>query len=379
MKKYSIFLILFITLLFTGCPGGEDEGGNSEGENKSGSENKIDMKSAKEFMDNYMRYVIKMDTDVMKSFYTPKLKEQIKDVAKASNPHPVGYSIGGGEGKEKKAEYTVSIFNAYTGSPYFSSDTYKYTVVMEDGKMLIDSISKDKVMELFGKGKVLFMKEGSKVEGKYVISLDELPTYASPQSSPEVKLPIPRDAFGPCALSPDNKSIIFTSVGKDSFIAMGELEEEDKSTMNQRAEGGDKNKQGGDKKGGGEQGGQEKGKEQEQQKAKIKMNPIDLYPDTKINVLVLSPDGKTLAVETAPVGGQSQLKLYKSDKGEGLEAQKIKNNFRPDRFSLSNPYFTSPTAIVFTVKAIDGAQDEEKELEGEWIYDIKAETLKQSK
>ncbi|TDT63373.1 hypothetical protein [Fonticella tunisiensis] len=386
MKKLALILVLVMSIFFTACPGPEEEGEKGEGTNNVQTK-EINMQSAKEFMDNYMRYVIKMDMDVMRSFYTKRFREQIKDIPKTNNPHPIGYSVGEGENKGENGEFTVKIFNGSTGSPYYSSDTYKYKIVMEDGKMLIDDITKEKEVEVYGKGKNLLMKEGGDVEERYILSVDELPSYASPLASPERKLAVSKDGLGPCALSPDERSIVITSTGKNSLVVTGEFQEAESAMKQQEGDkktGGKEDKKGG--KGEEENGGKEEDKEEKQdidknilQKAEVKLNPVDVYVDAKINTITFSPDGKIFAVQIAPVGGLDQIKLYRSDKGEPIKTYKINTNFRSDRFSLTNPYFTSPEALSFTVTAVSGAQAEESALEGEWSYDIKSDNLKKTR
>lgn len=392
MKKLLVLPIIIFLVFSTGCPDKSDNSPKNS-ENKT-QVMKIDPKSAKSFMENYMGYVLKRDTGAMKSFYSPELKDKIRDIPVQSNPHPVGFKLGEGESKEKNVEFKVHIYNAFTGSPYYSDDSLKYTVTMNNGKMYIDKIEKDKTtVEVYSKGGTLYKKEGDKVIGDYIVSLQDLPDYGIPRytSSPEQKFPIPKQSFGPCAISPDGKSIVITSTEKHSFLALvegGGGKEQgkgtEKETMNMQP--GEKKQGGGGKEqaGGGEesqQGQQTQESPSEKELERVKnqtVKPIDFLLDTKVNLITFSPNGKMFAVEYLPQGKLTNILVYKGEGGDVIET-KINKQFRPDRFSITNPYFSSEDKLVFTVEPVRDATKEEQSQGGTWNYDMKEEKLSKIK
>jgi hypothetical protein len=141
---------------------------------------------------------------------------------------------------------------------------------------------------------------------------------------------------------------------------------------------------GGSKGGGGGKGGQPSQGEGEQQggqqqgKSNVSLKPIDLYFNTKINSIILSPDGKMMAVEFIPASGLNRVKLYKGEEGEPVDAD-IDKHFREDRFSITKIYFVSEDKLMFTVEPIAAATPEEQTLRGDWTYDIKGNKVKQVK
>jgi hypothetical protein len=382
MKKILAIALMFLMIIASGCPGPERDKPQDDDSGKKEVMN-IDMKAAKEFMDNYMRYVLKRDIGAMKSFYSSKIKSEIRDVPQIENPHPIAYKLEEGENKEKNAEFKAHIYNGYTGEPYFSDDTFKYTVTMDNGRMVIDKIEKESSIEIFKKGKALYKREGDKAKGQYAISIQDLPYYVVPKGalSPEQKFPAPREEFGPCALSPDGKSMVITSTGPQTLLAMVKWEEnEEQSAMSQQ--GKEKNGQGGgdskeEKDSKEDQGKEEKGNEEQQNIEKQQnptVKPIDFYFDGKVNMINFSPDGNMFLVEQTMTSGLKQVLVYQSETGEPINLS-IYNLFKKDTFSIVNPYFKSENQMVFTVIPINGATREEQKLKGDYILDIKSQKL----
>ena len=253
MKKILILLIAGM-FVFTGC---------SDKKVQKSDVNKInvmrtDVKAAKVFMNNYMRYVMKKNNGALRSFYGTTVKNRITDIPTSGNPHPIGYSMNEGEEKENKAEFTIRIYSGNTGLPYFSDDEYKYTVAMVKGKMLIDDIMKGKTLELYEKDKQLYKREGDKLNGTPLLSLKDLPKYAVPKesASPGQKFSTPNKSFGPCAISPDGKTIVISSFDKNSFIGILN-EEESTETVSYTGKKPSGGSQGGSQGGGGQNQSQE--------------------------------------------------------------------------------------------------------------------------
>jgi hypothetical protein len=112
-------------------------------------------------------------------------------------------------------------------------------------------------------------------------------------SLPEQKYPVPKDNFGPCALSPDGKSVIVTSTGGNTFLAKVEAKEEKETSSVQG--GGDSGGAGGSGGSGGSQGGGSEGGQQGQsggKKPEISIKAVDFFFGSKIDSIVFSPDGK---------------------------------------------------------------------------------------
>jgi hypothetical protein len=360
-------------LLAVGCPGGEEQKSN---DNKT-EVKKIDEDAAKEFMDNYMRYMLSGNNVGLKSFYSDEIKEKTSSVPLTTNPSPVGFKLEEGETKGENIEFTAHVYSASTETPYYADDTNKYTIKINEGKMLIDKIEKKKSIEMFSKGNTIYKKEGDKVEGEPVLVLDDMPLFAAPKGAGEVKYNVPRTSFGPCAISPDNKSFIVSSSGDDnSFIASIKMKDSQEA-INLQVVQGDKQKQGG----GGQEGGaaQTEGQgQQKQSKTNITLKPIDFYINTKITGISFAPNGKMIVVEVVPPGGLTRVNLYKGGEWEPVKTD-IDKHFMKDRFSIKKPYFVEDNKMVFIVEPIKNATSEEQTLKGEWFYDIKGDKISQIK
>jgi hypothetical protein len=366
MKKLMILIILGV-FIFTGCPDKKEQKSDDNKVNVM----RTDVKAAKVFMNNYLRFVMKKNNGALHSFYGSAVKKRITDIPETGNPHPIGYSMNEGEQKEKKAEFTVHIYSGNTGMPYFSDDEYKYTVAMEKGKMRIDDITSGKSLELYEKDKQLYKKEGDKINGKPLLSLKDLPKYAVPKesASPGQKFLTPNKTFGPCAIAPDGKTIVITSFDINSFIGIVN-EEESKETMEPSGGG-----QGGSSQGGGQ--GQSKGGGQQNAapSTTVSLTAVDLYFSSKINNVNFSNDGKMIVTEYTSNHRPSRLQVYDSKSGEPVAISTDKQ-FNPNRFALIDPYFEAPNELVFTVIPIKNATPEEKKYKGDWKLDIKKGEMK---
>lgn len=375
MKKFMV-IALSLTLLFaSGCSQKKEE--NKEKSDNKEQVMKIDSKQAKTFIDNYLRYVLKGDVSVLPSYYTEKLKIAVKDLKMATNPRPVGYSVEEGETDKNRAEFKVTIFNAHDALPYYSADFFKYAVILDKDKMLIDAIDKENSIEIYEQDKTLFKRDKDSGKGTKVFTLKDLPTFVySKESVREQKYQVSKDKFGPCAITQDGKSIAVSSIGKNSYVGYVKIEES-KEAFNETkkiAQGDEKKK---DSSESGEQQGQQQTQEKEEEKIKFTTKDIDYYFDSVINSVIFSPSGQTLVVEIKDKIGMSYINFYKTS-GEKMDL-KLENRFQRGRFSLTKAYFVSDNEVVFSVVPAKDATDEEAKLKGEWTIDLEKGEVNQIK
>lgn len=366
MKRIiAIFLLLSIFFL-AGCPDKNEKSDTNKTEVKS---DKLDKKSAEEFLNNYMFHAMQRDINAMISYYSPKLRENYKELPKQENPRPVAYKI------EKEGfnedEFTVHIFSSYYNFPYFSEDVIKYKIITKDSKLMIDEIKKDKSTEYFAKGNILYKKEDEKSKAEAIISLEDLPNFTSAQNmlTPEQKFKVPKKRFGPCASSPEGGMIVISSIDKDSFLGMVKLEEE---TFKVSQGGGQ-----GQQEGQAAQQAQQEG-QQEEEKREVKIKSIDYFLGKVINLIAFSPDGKRFLVEIEDEKGKKEIKAYNSEDGSSIDMP-LNSQFKGDVFSLRDPFFISEKEFAFSVDVKANATDEEKRLKGDWIFDIENKKFRQIK
>lgn len=384
MKKLKV-LVLILILIFVPSCGAQKE--HKDDDNKVEVKS-VDMKAASNVMSNYMTCVLLGNTAGMNSYYTANYKSKMENVAKVTEPHPVGYKIEQGEGsegdskegssdksnsKESNAKFKVHIYNCYTGKPYFSEDVFSYTMKNDDGKILIDSVERQNSTEIYENDKKIFKRTIDKSDDKSseeeVLSINELPEYVTPEgiSIPEEKVAVPRGAFGPCALSSNGDTIALTSTGENTFLCLVKPNEDSETN----AQGGDEKDSGGsDNKGGQDEGKAKEGAGKAQtKKAKVTITPVDFYFGSKVNNISFSQDGKMFVVEYAKPSGMSKIAAYEENKKE--ISLKLDETFKPDRFSISSPVFSEDGKIQFKVQAVSKATDEEKKMNGYWNVDTK--------
>lgn len=376
MKKFMVIALSLTLLLTSSCSQKKEE--NKEKSDNKEQVMKIDSKQAKTFIDNYLRYVLKGDATVLPSYYTEKLKIAVKDIKMATNPRPVGYTVEEGETDKNKAEFKVTIFNAHDTIPYYSADFFKYAVVLDKDKMLIDAIDKENSIEIYEQDKTLFKRDKDSGKGIKVFTLKDLPTFVySKESVREQKYQVYKDKFGPCAISQDGKSIAVSSIGKNSYVGYVKLEES-KETFNEStkiAQGDEKKKD--SSQSGEEQGQQQQNQQNEEEKIKFTTKDIDYYFDSIINSVIFSPSGKNLVVEIKDKLGMSYINFYKTT-GEKMDL-KLESRFQRGRFSLTKAYFVSDSEVVFSVVPAKDATEEEVKLKGEWTIDLEKGEISQIK
>jgi hypothetical protein len=220
LKKLLMVPLVILFMFFTvGCPDKAESKGDTEEKTKT---KKIEVKSADLLMENYMRFLMIGNRGAMKSFYSAGLKKKLRIKASSADILPAGFSVGEADMMMEKANYKVNIYNSNRKGAYFSNDEFKYVVKIEGNKLVIDDISKEKSTELFKDGNYLFKRMDEKIKGDKIISLQDLPNYitAKEASAVEQKFPMPKKNFGPCALSPDGKVIVFSTTDKSSFLGI---------------------------------------------------------------------------------------------------------------------------------------------------------------
>ncbi|MCX7694911.1 MAG: hypothetical protein N2Z71_04270 [Caloramator sp.] len=373
MKKLLV-LVLSVFLVFSASCSNKGEKEEKKNDNKE-QVMKIDEKQAVSFIDNYLRYVLKGDYSALTGYYTEKLKTSIKEVKTQTNPRPVGFKIGEGDIEKDKAEFKVTMFHAYDGKPYYSVDFFKYVVVMDKDKLLIDSIDKENSIDIYEQDKTLFKRDKDSGRGDKVFTLKDLPSFVySKETVREQKYEVPRKSFGPCATTEDGKSILVSSIGENSYLGYIKITEAKEAFK--VAQGEEEKKKDGD---GKAQGTEEEGKKEEGEEKKINFNikDIDFYFSSTIISVIFSPSGQNFIVEVKDKNGLSFLSLYKTS-GEKMDLN-LERRFPKDRFSLTKPYFASENEVVFSVVPSKNATDEESKLKGDWVLDIQKGDVSQIK
>lgn len=352
-------------LVLCGCP---DPGSKSTEDNKV-NVMKADVKASTTFINHYFRFFMQRKFDVMSSFYSKTLESKLKNETKVIEPHPEGYHIGEGETENNDVKFAVEIYNGYSDKPYYSEDEFVYIVGLENGKTYIKDIQKKKSTEIFEKDGELYRRNGEEVEGEKLTSLKELPEYVIPTDalSGHKKLPLPNKKYGVAALSPDKKTLVFTTADKNSFLGIIK-EESEAETFKQDGSGQSGGQQGGGQSGGGSQsaGG---ASQQSTQKPKLKIKTIDLLYNAVIHNVCFSPDGKKIVIQYSVGQKPSKLMMYDAESGS-MVPFKTNKQFMEETCYFNNPYFETADALIFTVAPVAGSSAQVSKSAGTWLLDI---------
>lgn len=345
LKRLEILIIMSM-LILCGCPDASDKNIQDSKLNVM----QINSKAATAFINHYFSFFMKRDFNVMSSFYGKELLNKMKNVVPSSEPHPQGYQISEGEMNNNKISYNVNIYSGYTDKPYFSKDEFVYIVGIENGKTLIKDIEKKKSTEIYQKDSTIFKRNGEELQGEKLTSLKDLPEYIVPTDAFSVhkKIKIPNKSYGPSALSPDDKKIVFTTYDKNSFIGIIK-EPEDTETLMQE---------------GGKQGGN-----MQQSNEKNKIKAVDMLYDTVIHNLCFSPDGKKILIQYSYKGDPSKLIMYDAESCKMLPI-KTNKQFLEGMYSFEKAYFENASTLIFTVIPVNNSLPENAKYSGVWALNL---------
>ncbi|MCX7904997.1 MAG: hypothetical protein N2486_10880, partial [Caloramator sp.] len=129
------------------------------------------------------------------------------------------------------------------------------------------------------------------------------------------------------AIDPEGKMAGISSTDIDSYLGIVKLEEEAFNLV----QDGQKSQEGA--LGQGQQEGQNE--EGEKEKKEIKITSVDFFQGKTINIITLSPDGKTILAEIKDRKGKSEIRAYNSEDGSSINLDIVKQ-FNGEVFSLTS-------------------------------------------
>jgi hypothetical protein len=134
MKRTHAAFMLALMLAMGGCgrSSGASQGATPTAPTGENTKN-INSKAAEDFMEHYMTYVVDMDDNAKRSFYSSSLLKEIGSKEMGQEPHAVGYILGDDEASEAGTDFSAELICEVTGEPGFSIDKYSYTLVNENG------------------------------------------------------------------------------------------------------------------------------------------------------------------------------------------------------------------------------------------------------
>ncbi|MDP4144547.1 MAG: hypothetical protein Q8936_08745 [Bacillota bacterium] len=319
MKRWiSYVLLIILTILPVGC--------TSRAEGKGESKNEFDMMKAISTTENYMKYLIDNNVEGISKLYASDLKGE----AKPQDPQSlktVGYNIDEISQTGMEGSIKVKVVRSNnSGSPGSSCSLDEYTikVAKEDGKYKIKDIKTKPMKEATAVSNQIREKNRDNVKTDPIISMDDIPQYAfSKVDRGSIdKLLVSKDGFGPMNYGYDGDRIAISTMGKNSLLAMVDIEE---SMQTQGGGGGGQGGQGGGGGQGGQgaqggQGGATSGREKPIGK---NITIVDVFKDSQVQSIAFAQDRKIVAVQyLAPTTGIG-INLYNTRSGDPVEAKLI--------------------------------------------------------
>lgn len=369
LKKLLALFLVCMVFIMTGCP---DKQQNKESDTKILTQEN-EQKDLKEFMGHFMWSFMNRDMRSLNTYFSKRLKTDIKAIPQNKEPHAVSYSLSEDE-NDSEHSIKVNVFSAYTGRPYFSVDQFTYTVVKEEGKLLIDSIKKDKSSEIYTEDGTLKIKKDNSSKGEKVIGINELPFFTASReyTATTRKYPVPQKSFGPCAMTMEGDKTAITTYDGNSYICIASKKQEEQTF----AQGDNGGQEGGKQGGGSQEGSSGGGNTGENKSGEVTLKDIDYFPSERIDIICFSPEGKLLLTGLHDTKERGRLIIYSADDGERLKYQP-ENRFSDMKFSLTDPFFISEDELIFKVSVSQDSTYEEKAYGGIWKIDLKKKKIEQ--
>jgi len=179
-------------------------------------------------------------------------------------------------------------------------------------------------------------KDGQEREA-VLITLSDLPADLVPIGGrEEERFGVGRDAFSSIVLYPDNKGLAFGTTGTHSLIATVTWDQLPPVREEQR-----------------------------------ELIPIDLVFEGTINLVVVSPDGKHVAIETGEASGSSRMRVYRTDERNRLTLG-LDEAFPPAQYEVKfNRWEQDGGSLVTRVNAMAEATGVDQNKLGTWEINIK--------
>jgi uncharacterized membrane protein YgcG len=370
----TLFLILCITITFSGCKKQQDQKQES-----NEAKQKFDIKVATNIIETYMGYLTKEDMESAKKLYSEDLLEKHKGVSK-TELKVFGYKMDEINEVGKSALFKVRVTKAVPDKPAATLDIYNIKVIKKEDKYLIDEVNSMTEKDAFFEEEGLRVRDKNNIKTNLLLDRSGIPQFAYPKDDNAKinKVTIPKDKFGILNFSYSGERIAITTNGKDSYIAVVKVDE----TMSVQGGGGGGGGNGGG--GGGAEGGGAGGaggqgaggstaRARETPVGK-EINSIDIINDSKIELLTFSLDEKYVLVQYNKNNKGTNIRVYDTDSGELIPV-----NFE-EEFPLGkvDVKFSSFDKNALNIEVVEKSTTDKSQAQllGKWQIDLKKYELK---
>lgn len=358
----KLFAICSISVfMFSGC--------KSSAEQKP-PESSFDIKIATNLIENYMMDLMKGDKETARSLYTDELQKS--SAAQSNEELPVStYKVDEINEVGKSGVFRVKIARNSYKEPFSELDEYTIKVIKQGEGYKISDISSSSEREVFGEGNSIRLRSKTNVKTNLLIDNGGIPGYAfSKDDKANIsKLQVPKNGFGLLSLSYSGETVAISTIGTDSYVGLIKIDE---SMAVQGGQGGGAGAGAGGAGGaGGGQGGSAGGSNIPAREMPVgkDITNLDLLKNSKIDLMIFSPDEKLVVLQYTKTGLGKCLRLYRTDNGD-LAPYVFEENFPIDKVNIVFSSFNKEM-LNFEVTAKQAGDSSVADYVGKWQVDTK--------
>ncbi|WP_142413529.1 hypothetical protein [Hathewaya massiliensis] len=345
-----------MSLFFISCSKSKKE--------ENSDENKFQMKSAVNIVENYMGYLSNEDYKNAKKLYTKELEEKSKDMGE-NKLKIKGYNMENISEVGRSALIEMKVTRSSETSSEAFLDNYAIKVIKEKSEYKISEIKYNPEKEGFNEKKQIRQRSKKNVKTDLVTEMGSLPNYFFPKDDGGniYKVPVTKDEFGPIQFSYSGDKIAVSTKGENPYI--GVIAIDDTLAVQGSGAGGG----GGGDKSEGQQGDQEgKSTGMKEKPVGKEIVSLDILKGSSIEFLVFSQDEELLLCQYKSSGGKI-FRIYKAGSGEMVPID-FKSIFPVDKVDLVYDSFNKDI-LNFEVKKRDGINSSDTSILGKYKLDLK--------
>lgn len=322
-------------------------------------DNKFQIKSALNIVQNYMGYIANDDYNNAKKLYTKDLEGKSENVDK--NKLKVnGYNVESINEIGRSALIEMKVVRASENNSEAFLDNYNIKVIKEKADYKISEVKYIPEKEAFNEGGQIRQRSKKNVKTDLIVDMGSLPNYffSKDDVGNMFKIPVNKDKFGNIQFSYGGDKIAISTKGENPYIGIITIDD----SLAVQGNGNEENKEEGAGGGGGKSTG-------------IKEKPVgkeivslDILKGSDIEFFVFSQEQEILLCQYKNNGGKV-FRLYKVGSGDMIPMD-FKNIFPLDKIDLVYDSF-GKNILNFEVKKREGVNNLDSSILGKYKLDLK--------
>lgn len=350
-KILKIIKMVFIAVMLTGC---------STEKAKNGVEVKLfDVNKGKEVIEDYFINIRKGNISEANSLCAEDILDKTKDLTQGVSEITSFSEYETVEGN-KSGYFIFNVIRNSTIEPKSDLEVYTVKVENSDKDYKITDIKSKVNKTVYVKNNTLRIIGEDGGKSSVIISLNNVPkdTYLSDNKIMLYKEKVPREAFGKIGVGFEGKKIaISTSGDNNTYICIAYI---DDTLM----------KSGGTSDPDESKDNSQSGDDQTLEKPIAnKVISVDLLKNSEISDFMFSEEDENLAVNYRNSKNINRVKIYKTEDGSAVDV-KIDEVFDENKYNIWVEHFTEDE-LIFKSSLVKGAVDDNKDLVGEFIINLK--------